>query len=469
MVIQQKTHLRIILKGLWLRLMDGVIVGGGFIFFHYLHLESWSQLHIFAAALSVAVFILLADSLGVYHANRSFRHSTGLGSILSAWGLTLVTLLLLGYMTKTTVLFSRVSVTTWMLVTPLTLKLARTIGDILFGRVFRNVGNVKSICLVGTGAGAQHFFKGIRQAPELGLEIDGVYRFASDREDDIDSEAFEGVVLGNIESFIKDVKSGIYDEVYISLSIRAEPEIVYLVSILGDCSVPVYFVPDVLTASLMDAHVYNLNGIPVISVFDTSLDNLDIFIKRAEDIIISSIALTILCVPMLLIALVIKLTSPGTVIFKQRRYGLAGEPITIWKFRSMTSSDDGDNVPQAKRSDPRVTPVGAFLRRTSLDELPQFINVLKGEMSVVGPRPHPVAHNELYRRDIKGYMLRHLVKPGITGWAQINGWRGETETLEKMEMRIKYDLEYIKNWSLWFDLKIIMLTIPALIFGKNAY
>ncbi|MCK6390428.1 MAG: exopolysaccharide biosynthesis polyprenyl glycosylphosphotransferase, partial [Azonexus sp.] len=172
---------------------------------------------------------------------------------------------------------------------------------------------------------------------------------------------------------------------------------------------------------------------------------------------------------MLLIALGVKLTSPGPVLFRQRRYGLNGKIVEILKFRSMTVCEDGSEVVQATRGDARVTPLGKFLRRTSLDELPQFFNVLQGTMSVVGPRPHAVAHNEQYRKLIRGYMLRHKVKPGITGWAQINGWRGETDTLEKMEMRVKHDLAYVQNWSLWLDFKIIVLTIFRGFRNKNAY
>jgi putative colanic acid biosynthesis UDP-glucose lipid carrier transferase len=170
-----------------------------------------------------------------------------------------------------------------------------------------------------------------------------------------------------------------------------------------------------------------------------------------------------------LISLAIKATSPGPVLFKQRRYGLRGEEILVWKFRSMYVMDNNEKVVQATKNDLRITPLGAFLRCSSLDEFPQFFNVLRGDMSLVGPRPHAVAHNEEYRRKVQFYMLRHKVKPGITGWAQINGWRGETDTLEKMEKRVEFDLQYIKTWSLWFDLKIILLTIFKGFVGKNVY
>ena len=172
---------------------------------------------------------------------------------------------------------------------------------------------------------------------------------------------------------------------------------------------------------------------------------------------------------MLLIAVAVKVTSPGPVLFRQRRYGLDGEEIIVLKFRTMTTTEDGDTVRQATKNDKRITPIGGFLRRTSLDELPQFINVLQGRMSIVGPRPHAKAHNEQYRRLIKGYMIRYKVRPGVTGWAQVNGYRGETDTLDKMKGRVACDLDYLRNWSLWLDCKIVLKTAAVVISDKNAY
>ncbi len=191
--------------------------------------------------------------------------------------------------------------------------------------------------------------------------------------------------------------------------------------------------------------------------------------KRLEDIILSLFILLLISPLLIIISLAVKITSPGPVIFRQTRYGMDGKPIKVWKFRSMVVMENDTEVKQATKDDVRVTNVGKFLRRTSLDELPQFFNVLFGEMSIVGPRPHAVSHNEQYRSLIEGYMLRHKVKPGITGWAQINGWRGETDTLDKMEKRIEFDLEYIRSWSVWLDLKIIVMTIFKGFVNKSAY
>jgi putative colanic acid biosynthesis UDP-glucose lipid carrier transferase len=192
-------------------------------------------------------------------------------------------------------------------------------------------------------------------------------------------------------------------------------------------------------------------------------------IKRTSDLVLASLILVLLTPLMLMIALAVRITSPGPIIFRQRRYGLYGEEIKVYKFRSMKVAEDGDTVVQARKDDQRVTPIGAFLRRTSLDELPQFVNVLQGRMSIVGPRPHAVAHNEQYRKLIKGYMLRHKVKPGITGWAQVNGLRGETATLDRMEARIQHDLDYLRNWSVWLDLWIILKTVKVVLARENAH
>jgi putative colanic acid biosynthesis UDP-glucose lipid carrier transferase len=228
-------------------------------------------------------------------------------------------------------------------------------------------------------------------------------------------------------------------------------------------------VPDLFTFNLLNSRWVDYQGITAISIYETPFAGLDSVLKRLEDIVLSIIILILISPIMLLIALLIKLTSPGPVLFYQDRYGADGHQIKVRKFRSMTTVENGAEIKQATKGDKRMTPLGAFLRKTSLDELPQFFNTLFGSMSIVGPRPHAVAHNEEYRKKIQGYMLRHKVKPGITGLAQINGFRGETDTLDKMEGRIRYDLEYIQAWSIALDLKIIFLTIFKGFVNKNAY
>ena len=239
---------------------------------------------------------------------------------------------------------------------------------------------------------------------------------------------------------MKNRKKAKIDYIYITLPLCAEKRISILIQQLADSTVSVNIVPDFFIFNLIQSKWNNVQGIPVVSVFDTPFNAVDGIAKRLEDLVLCMIILPIIALPMLIIAIAIKLTSPGPVIFKQQRYGVKGEKIEVWKFRSMTVCENGGDIKQATQNDPRFTPIGAFLRRTSLDELPQFLNVLQGTMSVVGPRPHAIAHNEYYLKKIQGYMLRHKVKPGITGQAQINGCRGETDTLDKMEARIHYDL-----------------------------
>jgi putative colanic acid biosynthesis UDP-glucose lipid carrier transferase len=210
-------------------------------------------------------------------------------------------------------------------------------------------------------------------------------------------------------------------------------------------------------------------GVTVISVCDTPFRGYSGFLKRSSDIVLSLLILLLISPLMLLIAILVRLDSPGPIFFKQRRYGLDGEEIVVYKFRSMVVTEDSSEIVQAQKNDARVTRLGAFLRRSSLDELPQFVNVLQGRMSVVGPRPHAVAHNELYRKLIKGYMVRHKVRPGITGWAQVNGQRGETDTLDKMQARIDFDLDYLRNWSLQLDLYVILKTIRLVFKDSAAY
>ena len=276
-------------------------------------------------------------------------------------------------------------------------------------------------------------------------------------------------LLGTITDLPAYVKSHHIDVIYLSLPMASQKRILALLDGLRDTTSSIYFAPDTFVTDLIQGRMDTVGGMPVVAVCETPFTGMNWLIKRGSDIVLSILILTLISPLLLIIALCVKLTSPGPAIFRQRRYGLDGSEITVYKFRSMTAMDDGDVIQQAQKHDPRVTPVGAFLRKTSLDELPQFFNVLQGRMSIVGPRPHAVAHNEIYRKLIKGYMLRHKVAPGITGWAQVNGYRGETDTLEKMKGRIDHDLEYLRNWSLRLDLYIVARTVWVVFGSANAH
>jgi putative colanic acid biosynthesis UDP-glucose lipid carrier transferase len=250
---------------------------------------------------------------------------------------------------------------------------------------------------------------------------------------------------------------------------RAEDRIRGVLGQLSDTTASVYIVPDFFVFQLLHSRWSDILGLPAVSVFESPIYGIDGLAKHVSDVVLGGLFLLLAAVPMAAIALGIKLTSPGPVLFRQRRYGLDGREIRIWKFRTMNVCEDGSQAIQAKPDDPRVTWLGAILRRTSFDELPQLFNVLAGSMSLVGPRPHATAQNEQYRSQIEGYMLRHKVKPGITGLAQVNGWRGGTDSPEKMQKRIECDLRYIREWSMCLDIKILFRTIFVVLSGKNAY
>ncbi|WP_105180720.1 undecaprenyl-phosphate glucose phosphotransferase [Pseudoalteromonas sp. T1lg21] len=332
-------------------------------------------------------------------------------------------------------------------------------------RALRSQGiNTRSVVIAGAGTLGQQLANNIIAHSSFGLVFGGYY------DDTVPKHKLVAAqTIGNLEQLVGDCKEGGIDRVYIVLPPQAYERRKWLVKELADSTASVYIVPDVFTYQLLHSRSDTIMGIPTISIYDSPLDGSNAIIKRIEDIVLSTLILIMISPVLLGLAFAVKFTSKGPVFFKQNRYGIDGKPIKVWKFRSMNVMEDGAKVTQATKNDSRFTPIGQFIRKTSLDELPQFINVLQGQMSIVGPRPHAVAHNEEYRKLVDGYMLRHKVKPGITGWAQINGWRGETDTLDKMEKRIEFDLEYIRNWSLFFDLKIVFLTIFKGFVNKNAY
>lgn len=386
-------------------------------------------------------------------------------SIVTDWTLVIGCLLFLAFVTKMSGLYSRKVVLTWFAATPLALAGAQELACRLLPRFVSSSAAIRSKIIVGANALGQALAKRIAEDPCLGV----VKGFFDDRASDRLTGMQPRDLLGGLDEVTDYVKRHSIHVVYITLPMSADPRIRRLLDGLRDTTASIYFVPNATAFDLIQARVDQVGGIPVIAVCETPLYGLNGALKRAFDVVAASLILLLIWPLMLAIAVGVKLSSPGPVLFKQRRYGLDGKEIVIYKFRSMTVCEDGDRIDQAKKNDRRVTRFGAFLRRTSLDELPQFLNVLEGTMSIVGPRPHAVAHNEQYRRLIKGYMIRHKVKPGITGWAQINGFRGETETVEKMKKRIEYDLDYLRHWSLSLDFWIVARTAPVLLKDRNAY
>ncbi len=383
--------------------------------------------------------------------------------IATSWVALLGILALCGYATRSMKYFENEVLLIWALVTPAVQWAAVWVGAKI-GRWRDSLPAARqSAVIIGAGAVG---VKVARALDESDVAFDGYF---DDRGDErVNPEAVSRHLggLGDVAAYV--IAHGVRD-VFITLPLSSRPRIVDLLEQLQDTTASLYFVPDVFGINIIQGRLQDMNGVPVVGICETPFTGTNKLVKRASDLVIASFILLLVSPLLLVIAIGVKLSSPGPVIFRQRRNGLDGEEIVVYKFRSMTVQDDGLVVHQASRGDPRITPFGAFIRRTSLDELPQFFNVLQGRMSIVGPRPHAVAHNEEYRRIIKAYMVRHKVKPGITGWAQVNGHRGETDTLEKMKARVEYDLEYLRNWSLGLDLQIIVCTIRLVFFDRKAY
>ncbi len=415
----------------------------------------------------LCIFQLLAELFNLY---RSWRGESIWNEIYYVEIVWTISLVIFYFFNEKIINISSLVIdyhTLWFLVVTITLATFRIALRLILKFIRSNGYNSRTAVIVGAGPLGKHLAYQLKISQWLGINVLGFYDDKKSGIIDIANSAFP--IFGELDQLIIDAKGGAIDRIYITLPMRYEKRIHELVTALSDTTCSVLLVPDVFTFNLLHSRASELNGIPLISIFDTPMLGARAFIKRVEDIILASFILILISPLLFVLALAVKLTSKGPVIFKQRRYGIDGKPIAVWKFRSMTVTEDDDQVTQATKDDSRLTPIGAFIRGTSLDELPQFINVLVGDMSIVGPRPHAIAHNEQYRKLILGYMLRHKVKPGITGLAQVNGWRGETDTLDKMEKRIEYDLEYIRSWSLWLDLKIVFFTIFKGFINRNAY
>lgn len=421
-------------------------------------------------ALLLTVYLLcfsyLGESVALYRSWRVGRFSRMLLLAVVVHSLSFLFVLAMLFLFKQSEAFSRAVLIGWYVGSLVALLLWRSTAKAIKTLQRRRGLAMQKVAIIGATQSGFNLFEEIQHHPELGFECVG---FFDDRTPDRVTENAACYLIGDFDKAVELARKGELVKLYICLPMLAEQRVAEIISQLGDTTVDVLLVPDFLMKNLMHGRIGNVGDVDTISVFESPSYGMQNFYKRTFDIAFSLGVITVISPLLLLIAAAIKLTSKGPVLFKQDRYGLDGRRIGVYKFRSMKTMDNGNNVVQATKNDSRITPLGAFLRRTSLDELPQFFNVLLGDMSVVGPRPHAVAHNEQYRKQVAFYMLRHKMRPGITGWAQINGWRGETDTLEKMEMRIKYDLEYIRNWSLLFDIKIILNTFVKGFVNKNAY
>ena len=452
-----------------MRLVDLILIYVALWLPTYARGQVWDQKAWVAATIAAVLFLVIGQSLSVYQSARGARLRAQLLRIWWGWiaGVVPVLLFLL-FLSKRSEDYSRIIVSSWFLIAPFLISMWRTGATLLLRELRARGYNTRAAAIVGMTELGEQLAMQMKSVPSLGLHTYGFY-------DDRDEERCHpispelGTRAGTLRDLVEAARTGEVDLIYIAFPLRAEPRINELLRQLSDTTASVYLAADFFVFDLLHTRWVTLGGVPTMSLHETPFYGVDGWLKRLEDIVVGGAILMVIAIPMLIIGVCVKLTSPGPALFRQRRYGLNGEVIDVLKFRSMTVTEDGDEIKQATKDDPRITNFGAFLRRTNLDELPQFLNVLGGSMSIVGPRPHAVAHNELYRKKVRGYMLRHKVKPGITGWAQVNGWRGETDTLEKMEKRVEHDLDYIRNWSLLWDLQIIFMTVFGSRAWRNAY
>jgi putative colanic acid biosynthesis UDP-glucose lipid carrier transferase len=428
--------------------------------------QNYNEHHFTLSLIGSVGFALVAESFSLYRSWRAgFFKQVVFYTLVSTLGAFLLVLAYL-FFSKSGTDFSRVALGLWMCSSLISMLVWRFCFQFVLSNMRRKGFNTRSIAILGMSEKGIRLAKEVMDNPETGYRMAAFY---DDREKNRLDEDYHYYLRGNIAEGIKNAKKDKYDVVYITLPMQAKDRIEHMLFELGDSTANVHVVPDLFMYCLMHGQMSHVGEVQTISVYDNPMQGSLGALKRLEDIFLAIGILTVIALPMLIIALAIKFTSKGPAIFKQDRYGLNGRKIIMLKFRSLTGTEIDNVITQATNGDNRINNLGAFLRRTSLDELPQFINVLIGDMSVIGPRPHAVAHNEEYRKIVDYYMLRHKVKPGITGWAQVNGARGETETVDKMKTRVEYDLEYIRNWSLWLDFKIVMFTLTKGFMGKNVY
>jgi putative colanic acid biosynthesis UDP-glucose lipid carrier transferase len=409
--------------------------------------------------------VIVYHTLGVFR--RYGNQWSGMARVAQVWLITCALIVMLGFLTKTSEHYSRSVVIFWF-ATSLVAQCAIYAAFHLVSHVFQSSERASLPAMViGSGSLAQRLVTSVNRNVFLADQIVGVV----DRPDSLQAWRDQQVpAMGTLAEIEEVLQRRWIDRVYIALPLERADEVRDLHRRLRQYSVDLIWVPDIFSIELLNPSVREVAGIPLISLSESPLTTgARAYLKSLMDVVGALIGLIVLSPLMLLVALAIKLTSRGPAIYRQTRAGWDRSTFQIWKFRTMYVHDEGpDRLTQAGRHDSRITPVGAFLRRTSIDELPQLINVLRGSMSLVGPRPHSIIHDDEYSKKIDAYMSRHRIKPGMTGWAQVHGHRGETRSVEDMRRRVEYDLDYINRWSLWLDLWILLLT-PLAIFSRKAY
>ena len=432
------------------------------------HGQPWTNLYTGLAMLAALVFIVTGSFNQLYRSWRSVPLHVESIRIVACWATAAIATGTAAFFVGNVAKFPPELAWRWFAAAPAILVALRVCVRLAL-KLLRSSGrNYRRTAIVGSTRIAAQLAEAMNDAPWLGLRLVGIYDDRGPHDTRV-HQALRGQIKGNMDDLIAAAREGDVDFVYITLPLRAELRIKDLIDRLSELPLSVHYVPDFFVFNMLHAQWQRVGNLQVVNVVTSPFLGVSGLSKRVEDIVLSTLILCVIAIPMAMIAIAVKFTSPGPAIFRQRRYGLNGTEFEIWKFRTMTVTEDGEAFVQAMPGDPRVTPLGDFLRRTSLDELPQFINVLQGHMSIVGPRPHPVALDEQHRTLIPRYYFRHRIRPGITGLAQVRGFRGQTDTLDKMQKRIEQDIEYIDNWSLALDLKIIALTVVRCFVDKNAY
>lgn len=428
------------------------------------------ELELYALVVGVLVAAQAFHLLGVYDSHVYFNLWLSLTRATAAWAIVILLLLALAFLTQTAQDASRLWVILWFGYGVVGLVVDRALLALQINHWQRRGHFTRNVAIVGAGDLGRRFVEHLRHASGSAARVVGVF---DDRRNRSPARVAEVPVLGTVEDLVRFARVNPVDQVVITLPAHAEERVMSVLRKLRDLPVDVSLCPAVFEPqTLICRRVTVVDGVPLIYLLQRPFSRWGYFVKALEDCVFATLLLILAAPLMLLIAFAVWLDSPGPIIFRQKRYGFNNGTIEVLKFRTMrvdrAESEEGRTL-QARRDDPRLTRVGRWLRRTSLDELPQLFNVLRGEMSIVGPRPHMVKHNEQYAALIDTYLARHRVKPGITGWAQVNGWRGETDTLEKMERRLGHDLYYIENWSLALDLRILVRTLFFGLIHRNAY
>lgn len=445
--------------------LDWAVIATTAIAAYRIYLHSWAMPgpSVFVVGTAILLAAIIFPKLHLYRAWRGAALFDEVRALTLAWVAVLSFLFAFAFVTKMGAVFSRGWIVSWALLGWCALVIERPFIRLVLRMLRRRGFNQRQIVIVGTGELGKDLARRLAKSPWAGLQVAGF--FVAD--DELPGATIEGrAVLGRLADLPSYVEREGIDQVWITLALRDEDKVRQIQHGLRHSTADIRFVPDIFGFRLLNHSVTEVAGLPVLNLSTTPMTGLNRMMKALEDRLLALLILMLVSPLMLVIAIGVKLSSPGPIFYRQERVGWAGQPFMMLKFRSMpTDAEHGTGPVWARSGEKRATPFGAFLRRTSLDELPQFINVLKGEMSIVGPRPERPVFVDKFKDEIPDYMKKHLVKAGITGWAQVNGWRGDTD----LSKRIEYDLFYIENWSLWFDLKIIFLTLFKGLMNKNAY